>query len=41
MNVASVIKKVRGTGNPRLYYARGHVTVTFQTQYGPLQIGEA
>lgn len=41
MSVASVIKKVRSTGNPRLHYARGHVTVTFQTQYGPLQIGEA
>ncbi|UUW74202.1 hypothetical protein [Pseudomonas oryzihabitans] len=41
MTVTSVIKKVRGTGNPRLHYARGHVTVTFQTQYGPLQIGEA
>lgn len=41
MSVASVIKKVRSTGNPRLHYARGHVTVTFQTQDGPLQIGEA
>lgn len=31
---------MRGTGNPRVHYARGHVTVTFLTRYGPLQIGE-